>query len=118
MGPLYRAIQAGRDDIVRILVERGAKTNILDEHDVTCQHMAAFHGHVGMSWWLYYKGAWKNRFAKLKDEETKKVEEKQAPKKAEAAADSEKKADAEPSGAAESTAGETAAAAAPPAPAP
>lgn len=62
--PLFRAVQGGRHDVVSMLVDRGAKTNLLDGDEVTVTHVSAFNGEPHMSWWLYYKGAWKNRYEK------------------------------------------------------
>lgn len=62
--PLFRAVQGGRHDIVSMLVDRGAKTNLVDGDEVTVQHCSAFNGEPQMSWWLYYKGAWRNRYEK------------------------------------------------------
>lgn len=74
--PLFRAVQGSRHDVVSLLVQRGAKTNRLDGEGVTIQHVSAFNGEPHMAWWLYYKGAWKNRFGiqapdKPKEEEKK-----------------------------------------------
>eukprot|EP00439_Symbiodinium_sp_Y106_P071302 s339_g12.t2 len=60
--PLFRAADAGRYEIVELLVKRGAQTNLLDSDGVTVQHCANFHGMPDMSEWLLYHGAWKNRF--------------------------------------------------------
>jgi len=60
--PLFRAVAGGRHDVVSLLVDRGAKTNLLDNDEVTVQHCSAFNGDPFMSWWLYYKGSWKNRY--------------------------------------------------------
>lgn len=72
--PLFRAVEAGRDEIVQYLIERQASTNVLDTDDVTAQHLAAFQGMPQMSWWLLYKGAWKNRFAIESSEKPKALE--------------------------------------------
>mmetsp|Transcript_21464 Transcript_21464/g.50008 ORF Transcript_21464/g.50008 Transcript_21464/m.50008 type:complete len:206 (+) Transcript_21464:80-697(+) len=61
--PLFRAADAGRDEVVDLLVSRKASTNMLDSDSVTVQHCAAFRGMPDMSKWLLYKGAWKNRFS-------------------------------------------------------
>jgi len=61
--PLFRAVDGGRHEVVEMLIKRKASTNVLDGHDVTAQHTAAFQGFPQMSEWLLYKGAWKNRFA-------------------------------------------------------
>lgn len=42
-------------------MQRGAVTNQVDEHGVTCQAVAAFLGDKELSEWLFYRGAWKNR---------------------------------------------------------
>lgn len=60
--PIFRAVDGGRHDVVKYLVEKKAETNLLDTHDVTVGHCAAFTGLPGMSQWLLYEGAWKNRF--------------------------------------------------------
>lgn len=69
--PLFRAVDSGREDVVEYLVNHQhkhghekAKTNQLDSDGVTVQHLAAFNGNPEMSEWLFYQGAWKNRFAK------------------------------------------------------
>jgi len=61
--PIFRAVEAGRDEIVEILVQRKASLNKLDNDNVTVQHIAAFEGHQNMAHWLYYKGAFMNRFS-------------------------------------------------------
>jgi len=61
--PLFRAVEAGRHEVVEVLVRKKASTNLIDSHDVSAQHLAAFAGQPGMSEWLLYKGSWKNRFA-------------------------------------------------------
>merc|ERR1712100_295801 len=60
---IYRAIEGGRHDVVKLLVERKAQTNLLDADDVNPHHLAAFGGMPQMADWLIYKGAWRNRFA-------------------------------------------------------
>lgn len=72
--PLFRAVEGGRGDIVKLLVDKGAKTNVLDTDDVTVQHLSSFKGNPNMAWWLFYKGAWKNRFCKEQEEADKKAE--------------------------------------------
>jgi len=68
---LFRAVEGGREDVVRLLVDKGAKTNLLDHDEVTVQHMSSFSGKPRMAWWLFYKGAWKNRFSKAQDDTKK-----------------------------------------------
>merc|ERR1719408_1086900 len=60
--PVFRAIDGGRHDIVKLLVEKKAQTNLLDHDDVNPFHVAAFGGMPQMADWLVYKGAWKNLF--------------------------------------------------------
>jgi ankyrin repeat protein len=62
--PLFRAVESDRADVVEYLVKLKAKTNHLDSDAVTVQHLASFNGNAMMSRWLFYQGAWKNRFAK------------------------------------------------------
>jgi len=81
--PLFRAVTGGRHDIVSLLVDKGAKTNLLDSDEVTIQHCSAFLGEPHMSWWLYYKGSWQNRYEKPPAEkapEPKKDEKKEETK--------------------------------------
>merc|ERR1712139_656815 len=65
--PLFRAAEAGRLDVVRCLVERGAKTNVLDSHEVTPQHVAAFRGMPYLADYLRFNGAHRNRFSLVED---------------------------------------------------
>eukprot|EP00928_Gymnodinium_smaydae_P088209 TRINITY_DN72325_c0_g1_i1.p1 TRINITY_DN72325_c0_g1~~TRINITY_DN72325_c0_g1_i1.p1 ORF type:complete len:234 (-),score=68.09 TRINITY_DN72325_c0_g1_i1:180-881(-) len=67
--PVFRAADGNRHDVVELLVKRRAHTNVVDCHDVTVQHCAAFQGLPQMSNWLLYHGAWKNRF--MNDDPTK-----------------------------------------------
>mmetsp|Transcript_18679 Transcript_18679/g.46656 ORF Transcript_18679/g.46656 Transcript_18679/m.46656 type:complete len:201 (+) Transcript_18679:386-988(+) len=61
--PLFRAVEAQRWQIAKTLIEKGCDANVTDKHGCTAYHMAAFKGLGTQSWWLYCKGAWKNRFA-------------------------------------------------------
>lgn len=61
--PIFRAIEGCRHDVVKLLVERKAQTNLLDNDDVNPHHIAAFGGMPQMADWLIYKGAWRNRFS-------------------------------------------------------
>mmetsp|Transcript_18062 Transcript_18062/g.43374 ORF Transcript_18062/g.43374 Transcript_18062/m.43374 type:complete len:229 (-) Transcript_18062:139-825(-) len=91
--PLVRAVDGKRSAIVSLLVDRGARTNEVDADGVTCQHVAAFHGDPELSQWLFYQGAWKNRFA-TEAADTGAAEPKEAEKKEEAAPAAEKKEEA------------------------
>jgi len=67
--PLFRAVEGARHEVVKALVKHNAQTNILDSHEVTVQHCAAFSGSPQMSDWLLYQGSWRNRF--IVDDSTK-----------------------------------------------
>ncbi|EER09449.1 26S proteasome non-ATPase regulatory subunit, putative, partial [Perkinsus marinus ATCC 50983] len=61
--PLAQAVSCCRHDVVALLTARGAKLHITDSQGITVQHLAAFAGEPQMADWLYYRGAWKNRYA-------------------------------------------------------
>ncbi|CAE7652632.1 Psmd10 [Symbiodinium pilosum] len=57
--PLFRAVDGGRHEVVKYLVEKKAETNWLDNDQCSVQHCAAFQGFPQLSSWLVYKGAWR-----------------------------------------------------------
>ncbi|KAF4651728.1 hypothetical protein FOZ61_010239, partial [Perkinsus olseni] len=61
--PLSQAVSGCRHDVVTLLVSKGAKVHTTDSEGITVQHLAAFAGDPRMADWLFYKGAWKNRYA-------------------------------------------------------
>lgn len=64
MTPLCRSVCGDQDSTVKLLIDKGALANDLAEDGTTVAHLAAFRGKTELSWWLFYKGAWKNRFSK------------------------------------------------------
>jgi hypothetical protein len=61
--PLFRAVEAGRHEIVLKLVSCKAEIGSRDQKKLGLQHYAAFNGRPHMSEWLFYKGAWGNQFS-------------------------------------------------------
>jgi len=55
--PLFEAAKNGRMDIVRLLLDRGAKPNIPEEHGNSPLHTAAKQGHIGIVQLLLNNGA-------------------------------------------------------------
>lgn len=46
-----------------MMLERRCDPNVTDNKGITCMHLASFQGHGSMAWYLYTKGAWKNRLS-------------------------------------------------------
>jgi ankyrin repeat protein/L-ascorbate metabolism protein UlaG (beta-lactamase superfamily) len=57
MTPLHCAVQSGNVDIVKLLVERGAKINVQDEDGMTPLHSAIREGNQDIAMYILDKGA-------------------------------------------------------------
>jgi hypothetical protein len=66
--PLFSAVRGSEIreenvEVVKWLIMNQADTNVVDFEGCTAQHIACFSGDTEMSWWLFNRGSYKNRFS-------------------------------------------------------
>uniref|UniRef100_A0A0G4FNK5 EF-hand domain-containing protein n=1 Tax=Chromera velia CCMP2878 TaxID=1169474 RepID=A0A0G4FNK5_9ALVE len=65
--PIFRAVEGKRDDMVNFLMARGCEMNFVCQDpdeitELTCAHFAAFGGKPPLEHFLFFSGAWHNRW--------------------------------------------------------